>query len=359
MDRFFVRHCRSTDVSNPTRLFAFLEQRSWDEAQICFRRSPNHARTWLRQTSTSGETIWSMLPLHTAVAFGAPLHLIKELVTVYPDALQKTDHEGKIPLHYAAIFSNRDQQDIMSHMLKYYPEGMWTKASCGRTAIEYARNDELQTTESIRMRKRLSGNSTDGAYHESSFNVSADVDIDTDEKENERNAVYTQKSHRDIAIRSNISSQEESERYKRQKTNIPNARATQQKLTTKKMHFPTQAKTDSDFQALNNDKSNGGERNESGLDESSSCILNCNANVEKVDQKGQRTVYLTFDDCNEDTDDDNDSLSESRNTSEDVSNRTSKHDTDATTNDNNSKKRIMKVLQAASSSMKTFKRQRV
>ena len=354
MDRFFGRQNISTDISNPTRLFSFLKQGSWEK--LCFRRSPHLARTWIRQSSFSGETIWDMLPLHAAIAFGAPLHLITELVAVYPDALQKPDHEGKIPLHYAAIFSNRDQQDIMRHMLKYYPEGMWIKASCGRTAIEYARNDELQKTERIRMRKQFSGNSTDDARHKSSFDVSARADIDIDEKENERYGDYTQKSFRNIAIGSNISGHEESERYRNQKATISNAHDDQQNCMEKKMQFPTQTKRSHEFQPLN-DKSNGsidaagkfgtsrGEINESSQEEGSSCILNCSADVEKVDQKVQRIVYLNFDDVNEDTDDDDDSSSDPRHNSEDASKRTSKHDTDATATYNNSKKRIMKVLQ--------------
>lgn len=279
-----------------------------------------------------------MLPLHAAVMFGAPLHLIKELVITYPDALQKPDHEGKLPLHYAAIFSNKDQQDIMRHMLKYYPEGMWTKASCGRTAIEYARNDELQTTERIRMRKRLNENSSDDARHKSSVNVSALLDIDIDEKENERDGVYTEKNHRDIAVGSNISCQEEPERYEKRKATTPNAHDGQQKSMKKKMQIPAQAKRSREFQPLNNKSIN-----ESGQEEGSYCIPNCSADVEKVDQRGQRTVYLNFDGCNEDTDDD-DSLSDPQNNSEDASK--SKHDTDAAANYNSSKKRIMKVMKS-------------
>eukprot|EP00984_Skeletonema_dohrnii_P036664 scaffold37879_cov205-Skeletonema_dohrnii-CCMP3373.AAC.3 len=381
MDRLFIPHCGYsfaehapgadetknviTDVSNPTQLFSFLEQRDWEEALTCLRRSPHQARTWVRQQSTSRVNTWSMLPLHAAVAYGAPLYLLKELATVNPNALRKQDHEGKLPLHYAAIFSNTDQQGVMSHMLKCYPESMWIKALCGRTAIEYSRNDELQTMERIRMRKKLSGNSTHDKDHENTLNTMDTLDtladIVVDEKENERKvmkAVSGQKRHRDpsdaqeeISAGSNVSSQE-SATYANQIQNVRDI-----KLSKKKMQFPIQTKRSRESQALD-DKSNGDESEsiKTEQDEGSSCLLDCSADVEEVDQSGRRTVYLNFAMGNEDTDDedDDDALPEPRDTSdkEDASKSY------ATAYHNNSKNRIMRVLQTASS-MKSFKRQKV
>ena len=88
----------------------------------------------------------------------------------------------------------------------------------------------------------------------------------------------------------------------------------------------------------------------------SSCLLDCSAEVEEVDQSGRRTVYLNFAMGNEDTDDDDDddALPEPRDTSE-------KEDASksyAIAYHHNSKNRIMSVLQTASS-MKSFKRQKV
>ena len=366
---------------NPTRLYLTLKQRNWKESLTCLKRSPHHARTWLRQQSRDGVADWKMLPLHAAVVFDAPLLLIKELVTMHPNALQEPDHEGKLPLHYAAIFSNKGQQDIMSHMLKYYPEAMWIKASCGRTAIEYSRNDELQTAERNRMRKilKLSENSTDDVHQEnSSFGHSADNGID--EKENNRNVtndVAGQKTssdphddaHRDMAAGSNNSSQKEPETYKQQIQKAPmSVRAIQRRLMKKKTQMPNQAKRSCESPALD-DKSNGDESNETVQDEESSFILKCSTDVEEVDQTGQRTVYLNFAACDED---DNDSLPEPRSSNEtpgivDIladlgkSEETPKKKTtktDTTAKSNYSKKRITSVLQAASS-MKSIKRQKV
>ncbi|KAK1740712.1 hypothetical protein QTG54_008807 [Skeletonema marinoi] len=388
MDRLFIPHCGYsyaehapgvdetknviTDVSNPTQLFSFLQQRDWEEALTCLRRSPHQARTWVRHQSTSRVNNWSMLPLHAAVAYGAPLHLLKELVTINPNALRKQDHEGKLPLHYAAIFSSTDQQDVMSHMLKCYPETMWIKASCGRTAIEYSRNDELQTMERIRMRKKLSGNIADDEDHENTLNALDTLDTLADivvhEKENERKvmkAVSGQKRHRDptdaqgeISAGSNVSSQE-SETYTKQiqKTTMSNIRDIQQKLSKKKMQFPIQTKRSRESEAVD-DKSNGDESEsiKTEQDEGSSCLLDCSAEVEEVDQSGRRTVYLNFAMGNEDTDDDDDddALPEPRDTSE-------KEDASKSYDiayHHNSKNRIMSVLQTASS-MKSFKRQKV
>ena len=108
-------------------------------------------------------------------------------------------------------------------------------------AIEYSRNEELQTAERIRMRKilKLNENSTDDIHQENSFGDSTDID----EKENERNvtnAVAGQKrsdpadAHRDMTAGSK--SQKESETYKQriQKATM-SVRAIQRKLMKKNL----------------------------------------------------------------------------------------------------------------------------
>src|SRR6056300_1333659 len=101
--------------SNPLTLPLCIEQRNWTEASNLLKRSPQEAKTLYARNNT--------LPLHAAIAFGAPCYLIEELVSIHPDALRKADHEGKLPIHYAAIFSSKsEQRQVMSCMLKHYPE---------------------------------------------------------------------------------------------------------------------------------------------------------------------------------------------------------------------------------------------
>jgi len=179
MDRF-IPYRGSSDVpkvvvvtdndkgSNPLTLPLCIEQRNWTEASNLLKRSPQEAKTLYARNNT--------LPLHAAIAFGAPYYLIEELVSIHPDALHKADHEGKLPIHYAAIFSSKsEQRQVMSCMLKHYPESMWIKDAFKRTAIELARNVELQETESIRVRRYLT-----------TISVDDDQRDEGDEKSNDR-----------------------------------------------------------------------------------------------------------------------------------------------------------------------------
>jgi hypothetical protein len=344
-----------TDASKPTRLFLFIEQRDWNEALVCLRKSPHQVTVWVRQQSSAKVTIWNMLPLHAAVAFGAPLRLIEKLVTVHPNALRKPDHDGKLPLHYAAIFSNRNRKGVMSYMLKHYPESIWIKDACGRTAIEFSCNDELQTSERIRMRKKLSGNSD----NEDQPTLDTASNIGSDGKENEQDTknIITMRhptdAHGEIAAGSDVS-QEGS------KTTISNVRAINRNLIKKKMPFQIKTKRSRETHALV-DKPNFNESNETEQDEGVPCLLNCSAHVEEVDQSGRRTVYLNFALSNEDQDDDDESkVSVPQNTKEDVS-KTSTSGIPAAAaaaaKHNTTKNKTMKVLQTAS--IRPKKRQKV
>ena len=138
----------------PLTLPLCIEQRNWTEASNLLKRSPQEAKTLCARNN--------ILPIHAAIALGAPYHLIEELVSIHPDALRIADHEGKLPIHYAAIFSSKsEQRQVMSCMLKHYPESMWIKDAFKRTAIELARNVELQETERNRVRSYLTTISVD------------------------------------------------------------------------------------------------------------------------------------------------------------------------------------------------------
>lgn len=241
------------DASKPTKLFRHLEQRDWGEASICLQKRPQEATVWVRKVSKSREISWTILPLHASIAFGAPFSLIEELVNVHPDSLRKLDHEGKLPLHYAAICSHADQKKVMCYMLKQYPESMWIKDfHVGRSAIEIVRNDELQKAERIRMRKKLSGRNED-EYNEVRLDTVAKIEID--EKEN---------------------------------ATISNRRVVNRNLINKMLSFPIKTRKSDTSQALD-DMSNIDD-----IEEEKSCRLICSANVEETNQLGRHTIYLNF-----------------------------------------------------------------
>jgi hypothetical protein len=305
MNRWFIPYCVSadadyipadelkeviTDASKPTRLFLFLEQRDWNEALACLQKSPHQVTVWVRRQPSSSVVIWKMLPLHAAVAFGAPLHLIEKLVTIHPTALRKPDHDGKLPLHYAAIFSNRDQKDVMSYMLKKYPESIWNKDACGRTAIEFSCNNELLTSERIRMRTKLSSN-TDIENHDGSLDNSSLI-IDIDGKENDhntKNITIRTDAHGVIATVNNVN---EDGPKTSTRTSIHRS------LIKTKMPFQIKTKRSRELHAFDIN-SNIDESNEADQDEGLSCH-----HVEEVDHhSGRRTIYLNFALTNEDEDD--------------------------------------------------------
>lgn len=58
--------------SNPLTLPLCIEQRNWTEASNLLKRSPQEAKTLLCARN-------NILPLHAAIALGAPYYLIEQL----------------------------------------------------------------------------------------------------------------------------------------------------------------------------------------------------------------------------------------------------------------------------------------
>ena len=324
MNRLFVEH-QSTrhlsgleQASEVSQLFVVLEQRDWKEALAYLRISPIQASTWER----------GMLPLHAAIAFGAPFDFIKKLVNINPNALQSIDHEGKLPLHYAAIFSNTDQKqkDIMSYMLKLNPESLWVQGSCGRTAVEYSRNDELQKVERIRVRRKLRGIESGYGDREPSLDVLANIDIC--KKENNQNVQRT-------AAIEKIQNQINAHRH-RESSAVSRSNQKEHETQRKENHEPAH-----ETQAAGDDPS-GDECNKTNQDEEYVCNLNCDTKSEEVDQNGRRTVYLNFG-LN------NDGTNHSYDEESSYSDVDPVEMPDCTTNHNTSMKTILEVIQSSSS----------
>jgi hypothetical protein len=134
--------------SHPTELFKALQQRDWGAALQCLHRKPTEAKTWIyRETDfPQSQLLWKLLPLHAAIAIGAPAYLILELLQAYPDAAKKWDSKRSLPIHIAAarIDLDLDGERILYHLLRVFPESAGVKNGKGLTPIELAFGAQLR-----------------------------------------------------------------------------------------------------------------------------------------------------------------------------------------------------------------------
>jgi len=96
-------------------------------------------RTWVtRVDSSTGDVLWSQLPLHLAVVARAPVHVVKAILELYPQAVRCTDDQRMLPLHLSLRYGNNDQ--VVSVLLKQFPEAVNIRGGKGegKLPVEYA-----------------------------------------------------------------------------------------------------------------------------------------------------------------------------------------------------------------------------
>lgn len=129
-------------VEHPTELFTSLQQRDWATALNCLHRKPSETRTWIycETDFPHSQMLWKQLPLHAAIALGAPAYLILALLDAYPDAAKKWDLKKSLPIHLAAsrVDVDVDGERILQHLLRVFPESAGLENGKGRTPIELA-----------------------------------------------------------------------------------------------------------------------------------------------------------------------------------------------------------------------------
>ena len=135
-------------VDKPTELFKALQTRGWGAALDCLHREQREAKIWIyRETDRpQSQMLWKVLPLHAAIALGAPAYLILKLLQAYPDAAKKHDLQMSLPIHIAAarIDIDADGERILHKLLEIFPESASIENGKGKVPIELAYEAQLR-----------------------------------------------------------------------------------------------------------------------------------------------------------------------------------------------------------------------
>ena len=120
-----------------TTLHHNLSTSNWSTALKTLRTNPQSASLWI--INRHGR----MLPLHAALLYGAPSHVVMEVLNAHPDAAKEKDLQGRLPIHIAASMAaiislddDNGEQRVLNELVRVYPESMWIPDEGGRTAME-------------------------------------------------------------------------------------------------------------------------------------------------------------------------------------------------------------------------------
>ncbi|GKY91889.1 hypothetical protein MPSEU_000160500 [Mayamaea pseudoterrestris] len=153
----------------PTILYKCIQNKAWQRC-IQILNHPDHATqasVWVvRKESndkTNGKLRWRLLPLHAALIFQAPFHVIEALLEAYPEAAAAKDDQGMLPLHLA--LRNRPVQWVsVEELLAAYPAGVYVQDRKGRTPLQgaaSASNGAADSNRSISTSNTLDNNEHD------------------------------------------------------------------------------------------------------------------------------------------------------------------------------------------------------
>eukprot|EP00978_Attheya_sp_CCMP212_P031032 scaffold115953_cov51-Attheya_sp.AAC.3 len=132
--------------TNCSRLYKMLEDRKWEEAADLL--DPDdfeepvipqmssaliQARKWVVRREANGKLRWRMLPIHAAVLFGAPHHVVEAILKVNPRGALLKDDRGMLPLHLA--FRHGAPNDVLVELLYTCPQAIAIKDRKGRIPI--------------------------------------------------------------------------------------------------------------------------------------------------------------------------------------------------------------------------------
>lgn len=170
--------------SHPTKLFKTLQSRDWGAALDCLHKNPTEAKIWIYRETDFPECqlLWQLLPLHAAIALGAPAYLILELLQAYPGGAKKWDSKRSLPIHLAASRVDKDDESerILYHLLKAFPESAGIENGKGRTPIELAYVAQMRK-EKKDNRHSLSGADDEREPDEEGFELELEIREEDDE----------------------------------------------------------------------------------------------------------------------------------------------------------------------------------
>lgn len=124
-----------------TELYEMLEASQWNSVCSRCQTHPEEVQTWVVRRNADGEIRWKLLPLHAAVIFKAPLALIEDLLTVYPNGAAQQDDQGLLPLHLA--FRHSSDEVVIERLLRQYPQGVMVKDERERRPLEHGKEIQV------------------------------------------------------------------------------------------------------------------------------------------------------------------------------------------------------------------------
>ncbi len=119
------------DSRTITLLYSAIRNHDTEGALACLNRFPEECRTWVTCCDTisnerkliSSPQRLKYLPLHTACLSRSPLHLVKEIMRTYPDAIRKRAGNYKYPIHMACDAGV--DTDVMCCLIQAWPESIY------------------------------------------------------------------------------------------------------------------------------------------------------------------------------------------------------------------------------------------
>jgi hypothetical protein len=105
---------------NPTHLYMLIQQRDWEGVQYQAGHFPEEVKTYVFRKEADGLVKWRLLPLHASILNEAPLAVLQDLLSAFPDSAKAQDDRGMLPIHLA--IKKHVAPDAINLLLASYPE---------------------------------------------------------------------------------------------------------------------------------------------------------------------------------------------------------------------------------------------
>lgn len=142
-----IRKLKKKNLNNRCRqglsiVMHLILEREWNSACERLAQHSGEAGTWVETRKCgTGLTLFRKLPIHSACRYGAPMSLLKSLISAYPEGVYEKDESGKLPLHHACSASCPGI-DVIQFLVALYPESIHVTDSDGNLPSQRARISE-------------------------------------------------------------------------------------------------------------------------------------------------------------------------------------------------------------------------
>jgi ankyrin repeat protein len=99
--------------ANDNELFRAIKVQQWSAVETLLQEEPDLARQ---------EDEFGNVPLHSAIGFGMPDHLVLQLISIYPEACYRHGTDDWLPLHVAAMWGV--STSVLEALILIYPEAL-------------------------------------------------------------------------------------------------------------------------------------------------------------------------------------------------------------------------------------------